>query len=111
MVAVHVDGPIARTMELFGLDTRQVADAIGCSTSTLNRWRRGDQQPSESYLEKIQLLDALLYQVNQTLRSRQRAREWFDTRIPGLGNHTPRAVFLGGNLAHLVVYLRQHDRF
>ncbi|MGH7573094.1 MAG: helix-turn-helix domain-containing protein [Gemmatimonadota bacterium] len=110
MVATHVDGPIARTMELFGLDAQQLADAIGCSTSTLNRWRRGDQQPSGPYLERIHLLDALLFQINQTLRSRQRAREWFDTRIPALGNHTPRAVFLGGNLAHLVVYLRQHDR-
>lgn len=110
MVAVQVDGPITRAMELFGLDARQLAEAIGCSTSTLNRWRRGDQQPSGSYLEKIQLLDALLFQVNLSLRSRQRAREWFDTRIPALGNHTPRAVFLGGNIAHLVVYLRQHDR-
>lgn len=110
MVAALVDGPIARTMELFGLDTQQLADAIGCSTSTLNRWRRGEQQPSEQYLEQLQLLDAFLYHINQTLRSRQRAREWFDTRIPALGNHTPRAVFLGGNLAHLVVYLRQHER-
>lgn len=110
MVTGISEGTIGRVMELFDLDTKSVASAVGCTAGTLNRWRRGEQDPSKEYLERLELLDAFLYQVQKSLRSRRRAREWFDQRVPALGNHTPRDVFLSGNLAHLVVYLRQHDR-
>lgn len=110
MVTGITEGTLARTMELFDIEAKQLAEAIGCTAGTLNRWRRGDQSPSKEYLERLELMDAFLYEVQRTLRSRQRSREWFDSRIPALGNHTPRDVYLSGNFAHLVVYLRQHER-
>lgn len=110
MIVGISDGTIARTLDLLQIDIKTLAAALGCTPGTLNRWRRRDQAPSAQYVERLELLDALLYQVQRTLPSRQRAREWFDTRVPALGNHTPRDVFLGGNFAHLVVYLRRHDR-
>jgi transcriptional regulator with XRE-family HTH domain len=110
MVTGISDGTIARAMDLLEIDIKTLAQAIGCTAGTLNRWRRGDQAPSPQYLERLEMLDALLFQVQRALSSRQRAREWFDTRVPALGNHTPRDVFLSGNFAHLVVYLHQHDR-
>jgi transcriptional regulator with XRE-family HTH domain len=110
MVTGISEGTISRLMELFDLDTKAIASAVGCTAGTLNRWRRGEQIPSKEYLERLELLDAFLYQVQKSLRSRRRSREWFDARIPALGNRTPRDVFSTGNLAHLVVYLRQHDR-
>ncbi len=110
MVTGISDGTIGRTLDLLEIDTRALAKAIGCTPGTLNRWRRGDQAPSKQHLGQLELLDALLYQIQRELPSRQQAREWFDTRVPALGNHTPRDVFLSGNFAHLVVYLHQHDR-
>ncbi|HUP00543.1 MAG TPA: helix-turn-helix domain-containing protein [Gemmatimonadota bacterium] len=110
MVTGISDGTIARALDLLEIDIRTLSEAIGCTPGTLNRWRRGGQNPSSQYLERLELLDALLYQVQSVLRSRQRAREWFSTRVPALGNRTPRDVFLSGNFAHLVVYLRQHER-
>lgn len=110
MVTGITDGTIARAKELLDIDTRTVADAIGCTPGTLNRWRRGAQDPSKRFLERLQLLDSFMFDLQKRARSRRRAREWFDTRVPALGNHTPRDVFLKGNLAHLVVYLRQHER-
>lgn len=110
MVTGITEGTIARAMELLELDTRMIAEAIGCSTGTLNRWRRGAQDPSKRYLVKLELLDAFMYELQKRARSRQRARGWFDERVPALGNHTPRDVFEQGKLAHLVVYLRQNER-
>lgn len=110
MVTGISDGTIARALDLLEIDIKTLAHSIGCTAGTLNRWRRGDQAPSPQYLERLEMLDALLFQVQRALGSRQRAREWFDTRVPALGNHTPRDVFLSGNFAHLVVYLHQHDR-
>ncbi len=110
MVTGISDGTIARAKELLDLDTKQLAGAIGCTPGTLNRWRRGDQDPSKRYLVKLELLDAFLFELQKRARSRSRARDWFEARIPALGNHRPRDVFLGGKLAHLVVYLRHHER-
>jgi len=103
-------GTIARAKELLELDTREVAKAIGCTSGTLNRWRRGVQDPSSRHLEQLELLDDLMHQLGEKARTRQRARAWFDSRIPALGNHRPREIFLTGNLAHLVVYLRRLER-
>lgn len=103
-------GTIARAQELLDLDTKDVAQAVGCTTGTLNRWRRGVQDPTGRYLEQLELLDDLLHQLVAKARNRQRALAWFDGRVPGLGNHRPREIFLGGNLAHLVVYLRRLER-
>lgn len=110
MVTGITEGTIARTKELLDLETRDVATAIGCTSGTLNRWRRGAQDPSKRYRQKLELLDAFMFELQKRARSRRRAREWFDTRVPALGNHTPRDVFMKGGLAHLVVYLRQHER-
>jgi transcriptional regulator with XRE-family HTH domain len=103
-------GTIARAKELLELDTREIAGAIGCTPGTLNRWRRGVQDPSSRHLEQLELLDDLMHQLGEKTRTRERAREWFDSRIPALGNHRPREIFLTGNLAHLVVYLRRLER-
>jgi transcriptional regulator with XRE-family HTH domain len=103
-------GTIARAKELLGLETSDVAKAIGCTTGTLNRWRRGVQDPSHRYLDQLELLDDLLHQLIDKARSRQQARAWFDGRVPALGNHRPREIFLDGKLAHLVVYLRRLER-
>ena len=43
-------GTIARALELLDLDTADLAKAVGCTTGTLNRWRRGVQDPSGRYL-------------------------------------------------------------
>jgi transcriptional regulator with XRE-family HTH domain len=103
-------GTIARAKELLELETSDVAKAVGCTTGTLNRWRRGVQDPSPRHLEQLELLDDLMHQLGEKARSRQRARAWFDGRVPALGNHRPREIFLTGNLAHLVVYLRRLER-
>jgi len=110
MVTGISQGTIARAMELLDLETKDVAKAIGCTSGTLNRWRRGAQDPSPKYRKKLELLDAFLHQLQKSSRSRARARAWFDERVPALGNRRPRDVFMKGNLAHLVVYLRQHER-
>jgi transcriptional regulator with XRE-family HTH domain len=110
MVTGITKGTIARSKELLDLETKEVAQAIGCTAGTLNRWRRGAQDPSARYLEQLELLDALLHQLGTKSRTRQAAREWFDSRVPALGNHRPREIFLSGNLAHLVVYLRRLER-
>jgi transcriptional regulator with XRE-family HTH domain len=103
-------GTIARALELLDLDTADVARAVGCTTGTLNRWRRGVQDPSGRYLEQLELLDDFLHQLVSKARTSQSALAWFDGRVPALGNHRPREIFLGGNLAHLVVYLRRLER-
>ena len=103
-------GTIARAKELLGLETSEVAKAVGCTTGTLNRWRRGVQDPSPRHLEQLELLDDLLHQLLEKARTHQRVRAWFDGRVPALGNHRPREIFLAGNLAHLVVYLRRMER-
>jgi transcriptional regulator with XRE-family HTH domain len=103
-------GTIARAKELLELETSDVARAVGCTTGTLNRWRRGVQDPSPRHLEQLELLDDLLHQLLDKARTRQRVRAWFDGRVPALGNHRPREIFLTGNLAHLVVYLRRLER-
>ena len=103
-------GTIARAQELLGLEIGDVARAVGCTTGTLNRWRRGAQDPSPQYLEQLELLDDLLHQLVDKARSRERVREWFEGRVPALGNHRPREIFLTGSLAHLVVYLRRLER-
>lgn len=110
MVTGISDGTIARLQELLDIDLPALAQAIGCTPGTLARWRRGAQDPSPQFLPQLELLDAFMFQLQKAARDRQRAREWFDSRVPALGNHTPRDVFLGGNFAHLVVYLRQHER-
>ena len=110
MVTGISEGTIARAMELLDLETKEIAEALGCTRGTLNRWRRGAQDPSKKYLKQLELLDAFLHQLQKSARSRRRAREWFDERVPALGNRRPRDVFMKGNLAHLVVYLRQHER-
>lgn len=110
MVTGITDGTIARTMELLDVDLDTVAASIGCTRGTLQRWRRGAQDPSPRYRRALELLDAFMYELQKRARSRGRAREWFDSRVPALGNHTPRDVFQSGRLAHLVVYLRQHER-
>ena len=110
MVTGITEGTIARTIELLDLDTKGIATAIGCTPGTLNRWRRGVQDPSPEFVPSLELIDAFLYDLQRKTRSRQRAREWFDERIPALGNHRPRDVFLEGKFAHLVVYLSQHER-
>ena len=110
MVTGISQGTIARTMDLLGVDLPAVAAAIGCTPGTLSRWRRGAQDPSPKYLPTLELLDAFLYELRARSRSQEQAREWFDSRIPALGNHTPRDVFQHGNLAHLVVYLRRQER-
>ena len=103
-------GTIARAKELLELETSDVAKAVGCTTGTLNRWRRGVQDPSPRHLEQLELLDDLMHQLGEKARTRQGARAWFDGRVPALGNHRPREIFLTGNLAHLVVYLRRLER-
>jgi len=110
MVTGITRGTIARAKELLELETKDVAQAIGCTPGTLNRWRRGAQDPSPRYLEQLELLDALLHQLGSKARTRQSAREWFDSRVPALGNHRPREIFLAGSLAHLVVYLQRLER-
>lgn len=110
MVTGISQGTIARAKELLELETKDVANVLGCTSGTLNRWRRGAQNPSKRYLKRLELLDAFLHQLQKSARSRRRAREWFDERVPALGNRRPRDVFMQGNLAHLVVYLRQHER-
>lgn len=110
MVTGITDGTIARTMELLDVDVDTIATALGCTRGTLARWRRGAQDPSPRYRENLELLDAFMFELVKRSRTRGRAREWFDTRLPALGNHTPRDVFQTGRLAHLVVYLRQHER-
>ena len=103
-------GTIARAVDLLELGPGDVAKAVGCTSGTLNRWRRGVQDPSPRHLGQLELLDDLMHQLGQKARSRQRARAWFDSRVPALGNHRPRDIFLTGNLAHLVVYLRRLER-
>ncbi|MDX1624402.1 MAG: helix-turn-helix transcriptional regulator [Gemmatimonadota bacterium] len=110
MVTGITEGTIARTKELLDLETKDLAKAIGCTSGTLNRWRRGAQDPSKRFLQKLQLLDAFMYELQKRSRSRRQAREWFETRIPALGNHTPRDVFMEGRFDLLVVYLRRHER-
>lgn len=110
MVTGITDGTIARSMDLLDVDTETIATALGCTRGTLGRWRRGAQDPSPKYREKLQDLDAFIYELTRRARSRQRAREWFDSRVPALGNHRPRDVFQHGDISHLVVYLRQHER-
>ena len=103
-------GTIARATEVLDLDLADVASAIGCTTGTLNRWRRGVQDPSGRYLEQLELLDDFLHQLLEKARDRRRALALFDGRVPALGNHRPREIFRDGNLAHLVVYLRRLER-
>lgn len=110
MVTGITEGTIARAKDLLDIESSTIAKAIGCTPGTLNRWRRGVQDPSVQFLPKLQDLDAFLYELQKAAPSRSRAREWFDARIPALGNHTPRDVFEEGMFAHLVVYLRQHER-
>lgn len=110
MVTGISEGTIARTMDLLDVDLETIAGAVGCTKGTLLRWRRGAQNPSPEFLKKLRLIDAFLWELQKRARSRGRAREWFDTRVPALGNRTPRQLFGQGNLAHLVVYLRQHER-
>lgn len=110
MVTGITEGTIARTKELLDLDTKTLAKAIGCTPGTLNRWRRGVQDPSKRFLRKLQLLDAFMYELQKRSRSRSRAREWFDSRIAALGNHTARDVFMEGHFDLLVVYLKGQER-
>lgn len=110
MVTGITEGTIARAKELLDLDTKTLADAIGCTPGTLNRWRRGVQDPSPRFLDKLRLLDAFMYELQKRSRSRSGAREWFEERAPALGNHTPRDVFERGRFDLLVVYLRRHER-
>jgi transcriptional regulator with XRE-family HTH domain len=110
MVTGITPGTIDRATESLNLEPREIAQAIGCTLGTLRRWRKGAQDPSGAYLEQLELLDAILFQLAQKARTRGRVIEWFDHRVPALGNHRPRDVFLDGNLAHLVVYLGQLER-
>lgn len=48
---------IKALMEALGWDVRDLADAVGCSTSTVYAWLNGTQPTSREYVRRLRKLE------------------------------------------------------
>lgn len=86
--------------QYLGLTLKQVAQAVKADESTLHRWRSG-VAPSPVFLSRLEALDELVGEMQQTFRDSEAARRWLTRPVPGLDGQAPLQVILHGGAEKL----------
>lgn len=79
-----------------GLSEDQLAQALGTSRRTLQRWRTGIAYPQQSARQRLSALLALQQRVQETFEGSEAPRRWFHTPSRYMGGVTPAEAVRAG---------------
>ena len=89
-----------------GLTWEDVAEAVGVSSRTVQRWRDLETSPSGENLEAVERLGEVRFWILTVFGHPEHgideAREWLHTRIVELRGKTPREALLGGKAERII---------
>jgi len=93
----------------FGFTWDEVADAIGASVRTLQRWREHESAPSRDKVQGIERLDELRFWIGQVFSApdygTREAQGWMHTRLEELKGKTPFEVVQSGEVERIIEML------
>lgn len=82
--------------EDLGLSTAELANALGLSARTLERWRAGETHPQREARGRLAALAVLHRRLRETFDSPEATRLWLRTSSSYLGGLTPVEVLRAG---------------
>lgn len=96
---------IEQAHAVLGLTYREIAAALRADESTVHRWRSGDSDPSPVFLSRLEALEELVRETEQTFRSEAAARGWLDREVEALEAKRPRELLLEGRIERVTAVL------
>ena len=93
---------------ILGLSEREIAGAVGTDEATLAAWRQGNW-PNAGYLRRLQSLDALVREIEDTMRP-EVVSDWMQRPLPAHEGATPHAMIVGGHIEPLLGTLMTLNR-
>ena len=84
--------------EGIGLSEDEVAQALGTSRRTLQRWRVGTAYPQQAMRQRLGALIDLMQQVQGTFEGAEAPRRWFHNPSRYMGGVTPAEAIRVGRL-------------
>lgn len=73
---------IQSTLETPTGATRRLAELLGCSASTITRWKRGQKRPSLSYMARLREIEERLRGRGKTINEELRGEAGSATSMP-----------------------------
>ena len=84
--------------EAMGLSEEELAEALGASHRTLQRWRAGTAYPQQLARQRLAELLRLQQRVRETFEGPDAVRRWFHSQSRYLGGITPAEAVRVGRL-------------
>jgi transcriptional regulator with XRE-family HTH domain len=84
--------------EATGLSDEELADALGASHRTIQRWRAGTAYPQQLARQRLAELLRLQRRVQETFEEPDAVRRWFHSQSRYLGGITPAEAVRVGRL-------------
>ena len=81
-----------------GMSEEELAEALGTSRRTLQRWRAGTAYPQQLARQRLEELLHLQRRVQQTFEGPDAVRRWFQSQCRYLGGMTPGEAVRVGRL-------------
>lgn len=81
-----------------GLSDEELADALGTSQRTLQRWHSGAAHPQQLARQRLAALLRLQDRVSETFEGRDAVKRWFHSESRYLGGLTPAEAIRVGRL-------------
>lgn len=88
------------------LTWEEVAEILGTTSRTLQRWREQGTTPLSRNAEKVEKLDELRFWLEGVFEGDlERARQWLSTRLPDLRGKTPMEVVREHRIDKVIEFL------
>ena len=92
-----------------GLSEEQLAEVLGASRRTVQRWRAGTAYPQQLARQRLAELLRLQRRVRETFKGRDAVRRWFHSESRYLGGMTPAEAIRVGRLDRVEAALEALD--
>lgn len=100
------ESTVAWAHDALELRWEEVADILGTTSRTLQRWRQHGATPAREHAERVQKLDELRFWLETVFNGEgDQAREWLHTRLLDLHGKAPMEVIRQGRLEKIIEFL------